>query len=168
MYQPDISESLPKKLHLVLAIREPEVITEPGKYHEGAERDQFAVSALRIGVLALGADGLTYTAFLLRNEERTVFGVKEWLGNDVIVRNNVLEKLAHRVVIDGKYRRSMVSDDPTYFAGFCLGGESRRKTHLVLIFFLGQLKLRKERTMLLGMRNNHFKPTSSVFSKVHL
>jgi hypothetical protein len=57
-------------------------------------------------------DGLTYTAFLFRNEERTVFGVKEWLGADVTVRNDVLEKMAHRVVIDAAFRRSLVSDDP--------------------------------------------------------
>jgi hypothetical protein len=57
-------------------------------------------------------DGLTYVAFLFRNEERTLFGVREWLGKDVAVRNDVLEKLAHRVVIDAEYRRSLVSDDP--------------------------------------------------------
>jgi hypothetical protein len=56
-------------------------------------------------------DGLTYVAFLFRNEERTVFGVKEWLGADVLVRNDVLEKMAHRVVIDSAFRKSLVSDD---------------------------------------------------------
>lgn len=43
----------PKTLHLDLTIREPEVIGELHKYHEGTERDEFALSALRIGVLAL-------------------------------------------------------------------------------------------------------------------
>jgi hypothetical protein len=57
-------------------------------------------------------DGLTYTAFLFRNNERTVFGLKEWVGENVIVRHDVLEKMAHRVVIDGVFRRSLVSDDP--------------------------------------------------------
>lgn len=57
-------------------------------------------------------DGLNYVAFLFRNQERTIFGVKEWLGNNVIVRNDVLENLAHRVVIEAEFRRSMVSKDP--------------------------------------------------------
>lgn len=57
-------------------------------------------------------DGLSYIAFLFRNEDRTVFGIKEWLGQDVLVRQDVLEKLAHRVVVDGQFRRSLVSDNP--------------------------------------------------------
>jgi hypothetical protein len=57
-------------------------------------------------------DGLSYIAFLFRNQERTVFGVKEWLGNDVLVRNYVLEKMAHQVVTDRAFRNRLVSDDP--------------------------------------------------------
>lgn len=57
-------------------------------------------------------DGLSYVAFLFRNQDRTMFGIKEWLGKDVLVRNDVLEKMAHRVVVDGKFRQSLLSDDP--------------------------------------------------------
>jgi hypothetical protein len=57
-------------------------------------------------------DSLKYVAFLFRNEERTIFGIKEWLGLDVMVRNDVLEKMAHRVVVDAAFRRNQVSDDP--------------------------------------------------------
>jgi len=57
-------------------------------------------------------DDLSYAAFLFRNHDRTVFGVKEWLGKDVLVRNDVLEKIAHRVVVDSRYRKSLISDDP--------------------------------------------------------
>jgi hypothetical protein len=57
-------------------------------------------------------DGLDYTAFLFRDEERTAFGVKEWLSKDVDVQNDVLENLAHRVVTDARFRRSLLSDDP--------------------------------------------------------
>lgn len=57
-------------------------------------------------------DGLNYAAFLFRNDDRTVFGIKEWLGKDVIVRNDVLEKMAHRVITGKEFRNSLVSDDP--------------------------------------------------------
>lgn len=57
-------------------------------------------------------DGLSYVAFLFRDDERTTFGIKEWLGQDVIVKNDVLEKIARRVVTDAEFRRSLVSDDP--------------------------------------------------------
>jgi hypothetical protein len=57
-------------------------------------------------------DGLNYVAFLFRDQDRKIFGIKEWLGKDVLVRNDVLEKMAHRVVVDSKYRKSLVSDDP--------------------------------------------------------
>ncbi len=57
-------------------------------------------------------DGQSYTAFLFRNKERTVFGIKEWLGNDVLVRNDWLEKTAYRVITDTNFRKSLVSNDP--------------------------------------------------------
>jgi hypothetical protein len=56
-------------------------------------------------------DGQDYTAFLFRDEDRTAFGVKEWLSKDVDVKNDVLENMAHRVVTDAKFRRSLLSDD---------------------------------------------------------
>jgi hypothetical protein len=57
-------------------------------------------------------DGLNYTTFLFRDKKWKVFGVREWLGNEVAVRNDFLEKMAHRVVADESFRRSLVSDDP--------------------------------------------------------
>jgi hypothetical protein len=57
-------------------------------------------------------DGQRYTAFLFRNDDRTAFGVREWLGNDVLVTNAVLEKMAHRVVTEVAFRNSLLSDDP--------------------------------------------------------
>jgi hypothetical protein len=57
-------------------------------------------------------DGLSYTAFLFRDEGRTVFGVKEWLGKGLWVGHDVLDKMAHRVVVDPEFRRGLVSDDP--------------------------------------------------------
>ena len=46
-------EMPPKTMYLELTIRESEVIAELSKYQEGTERDEFALSALRIGILAL-------------------------------------------------------------------------------------------------------------------
>jgi hypothetical protein len=57
-------------------------------------------------------DEQKYVAFLFRNKERTVFGIREWLGNDTLVRYDVLEKMAHRIVTESEYRRQFISDDP--------------------------------------------------------
>ncbi len=58
------------------------------------------------------ADGMEYVAFLFRDKERTVFGIREWLGEHLLVKHDVLEGMAHRIVTDAKYRRRFVSDDP--------------------------------------------------------
>ena len=53
-------------------------------------------------------DGNYYEAFLFRNEDRTVFGVKEyWDWSRVNLRD-----LATRVVLDAELRKSLISDDP--------------------------------------------------------
>lgn len=57
-------------------------------------------------------DGLNYVAFLFRNQERTIFGIKEWLSEGAVVRNDVLGNMAHRVVCDRRFRASLISDDP--------------------------------------------------------
>jgi len=50
-----------------------------------------------------------YAAFLFRNEDRTVFGVKEyWTLPPVDLRY-----LAARVVLNADFRNSLISDDPT-------------------------------------------------------
>ena len=56
-------------------------------------------------------DGQRYVAFLFRNAERTVFGIREWLGNKALVRNDALERMAHRIVTESDYRREFISDD---------------------------------------------------------
>lgn len=55
-------------------------------------------------------DGLSYMAFLFRDSKRTVFGIKEWLGGSI--HFDELKKMAHRVVVDAKFRLSLISDDP--------------------------------------------------------
>ncbi len=49
------AEGLPFSLHLELVVQDPETIAELHRYPEGAERERFALTALRVGVLALRA-----------------------------------------------------------------------------------------------------------------
>lgn len=56
------------------------------------------------------ADGQWYTAFLFRDEERTVYGIKEFTGD--IPGDARLEHMATRVVVDAAFRNSMLSDNP--------------------------------------------------------
>ena len=57
------------------------------------------------------SDGQDYAAFLFRNQQRTVFGIHEWLGESPRLRN-LLPKMAYRVVTDPEYRKKLISDDP--------------------------------------------------------
>ena len=57
------------------------------------------------------SDGQDYEAFLFRNQQRTVFGIHEWLGESPQSRN-LLPKMAYRVVTDPEYRKKLISDDP--------------------------------------------------------
>jgi hypothetical protein len=57
-------------------------------------------------------DGLPYKAFLFRNKERTVFGIKEWLGEHAGTGFDDLKRMAHRIVVDKEFRDNFVSDDP--------------------------------------------------------
>jgi hypothetical protein len=53
-------------------------------------------------------DGRDYKAFVFRNDERTVFGLKEiWDGQYVDFR-----KMATKVIQDKEYRETLISDDP--------------------------------------------------------
>ena len=53
-------------------------------------------------------DGNYYQAFLFRNIDRTVFGLKEyWDWPKVDLRD-----MATRVVLDAEFRKSLISDDP--------------------------------------------------------
>lgn len=56
-------------------------------------------------------DGLEYTAIIFRNKERTIFGIKEWLGGEQI-RWNAKEKMAAKIAMDPNFRETLISDDP--------------------------------------------------------
>lgn len=68
------------KMHLELIVREPEVIAELSKYQEGVEQEEFALSALRIGVLAIRQASGVLDANAVRVEgERLIGAVRELL-----------------------------------------------------------------------------------------
>ena len=53
-------------------------------------------------------DGREYRGFIFRNDERTVFGLKEfyeWQSID-------FRKMATKIIQDKNYRDSLISDDP--------------------------------------------------------
>jgi hypothetical protein len=52
-------------------------------------------------------DKQEYSAFLFRNDERTVFGLKEYLNWQIVD----YRKLATRVIQDKEFRKSFVSSD---------------------------------------------------------
>ena len=58
-------------------------------------------------------DGQYYEAFLFRNSERTVFGIKEYLGDAQIPHGRHYRQMATRINSDAAFRDSLVSDDPT-------------------------------------------------------
>lgn len=75
-----IMDTLPKVLPMELTVREPEVVAELFKYEAGDERDNFALSALRIGVLALRqASGLVDAHAVRVEGERLVGDIREML-----------------------------------------------------------------------------------------
>lgn len=57
------------------------------------------------------SDGRHYTAFLFRNKDRTVFGIREWFDWSAPNRA-ALRQMARRVVTDDAFRVAMISDDP--------------------------------------------------------
>jgi hypothetical protein len=70
----------PRMLRLDIIVREPEVVSELTKYQEGTERDEFALSALRIGVLALRqANGAIDVNAVRAEGDRLVGAVRELL-----------------------------------------------------------------------------------------
>ncbi len=56
-------------------------------------------------------DGNWYSAFLFRNEDRTVFGMHEWFGQDLPHYQDV-RQMATRVVMEEDFRKSLITDDP--------------------------------------------------------
>jgi hypothetical protein len=57
-------------------------------------------------------DGQWYEAFLFRNEARTVFGLKEQLGDNPSRHFRDYRAMATRVIKDKRFRNSLISDDP--------------------------------------------------------
>ncbi len=53
-------------------------------------------------------DKQEYSAFLFRNDERTLFGLKEYLNRQMVD----YRKLATRVIQDKEFRESFISSDP--------------------------------------------------------
>ena len=57
-------------------------------------------------------DDLWFEALLFRNEDRTVFGLKEQVGDHLSRHFHDYRAMATRVINDKKFRTSLVSDDP--------------------------------------------------------
>lgn len=77
---PQALTELPRELRLSLVVRDPEVITELSKHEEGTPREQFALSALRLGILALRQASGAIDAAAVRNEgDRLLGSVRELL-----------------------------------------------------------------------------------------
>ena len=68
---------------------------------------EFAVYSERDG--PLWRDKLIYRALVFRNRNHTLYGVKEWLDPGA---PRDLSKMARRIVIDEKFRQSLITDDP--------------------------------------------------------
>ncbi len=56
-------------------------------------------------------DDQWYSAFLFRNKEGTIFGIREWTGK--LLHRKIMRHMATRVAQDATYRRSLISDDPS-------------------------------------------------------
>ncbi|MDQ7827234.1 MAG: hypothetical protein RDV48_30855 [Candidatus Eremiobacteraeota bacterium] len=54
---------------------------------------------------------LRKTEFLFTNNSRTVFGIREWYGDDR-PNHNALGKMATKIIMDEKFRNTLISADP--------------------------------------------------------
>ena len=63
------------------------------------------------GIPSCRSDNLWYDAFIFRNDDRTGFGIREWIGQDP-PRTQDQRPMATRVVLDAEFRRSLLSDHP--------------------------------------------------------
>lgn len=80
MSQVPVLEESPNSLCLQLTVREPEVIAELCKFEEGDDRNGFALSALRIGILALRqASGVLDVNAVRAEGDRLLSSVRELL-----------------------------------------------------------------------------------------
>src|SRR2546430_12106438 len=87
-YQMDV----PREIPLSLIVRDPETVLELWRRVEGEPRDGFALSALRLGVLALRqAVGAVDTATVRQEGERLVSSVRELLTER---SNQMMERIS--------------------------------------------------------------------------
>ena len=70
----DVADNLPISLLLELTVHDPEVIAELCAFAEGEARDEFALQALRLGVLALRQARGQLDAQLIRRETEHLLG----------------------------------------------------------------------------------------------
>src|SRR5438552_7101356 len=80
-----------------LTVRDPDVVEEISKYQDGPDREAFALSALRLGVLALRqATGAVDAASLRQEGERVLGSVRELLsGASARLVSDLSSKLKH-------------------------------------------------------------------------
>jgi len=57
-------------------------------------------------------DGQWYQAILFRNADRSIYGIKEWLGPTIPHHYSFFDKLAAKIIRDNALRQSLVSVDP--------------------------------------------------------
>ena len=56
-------------------------------------------------------DNNWYYAFVFRNDDRTIYGIKEWMGPHFDQKPNH-GKIAARIINDKEYRDNLITDDP--------------------------------------------------------
>src|SRR5438093_4263842 len=85
------------EVRLELTVRDPDVVEEISKYQDGIDREAFALSALRLGVLALRqAAGAVDVASLRQEGERVVASIRELLsGASARLVSDVSSRLRH-------------------------------------------------------------------------
>ncbi len=92
------SKATQESLCLELTVNDPEVVAECCKYQEGEERDGFALSALRLGVLYLKQACGAIDQTVVRDEgERLLFSVRE------LLTNHTTKSMADLTGLLGKY-----------------------------------------------------------------
>lgn len=88
----DSEETLPIFMELVLMVSDPEIISELRRRPEGRDRDEFAMSALRLGVLALRqARGQLDAQLLKREGDQLLSSVQNSLNEHRVQLHSFLE-----------------------------------------------------------------------------
>lgn len=88
----DRAKQLPASMELRLQVRDPEVLRQLARFPEGEERDAYALTALRIGVLSMRmAGGQVDAAAIRESGKEVVFRVGELLTRRIAQVENELE-----------------------------------------------------------------------------